>query len=298
DGAKVRDLEKRLAESLEREKATCELLQEKTRALTESLEQQTATDEILRVISSSPTEIQPVFDVIADRAMRLCDADQAIVVTFDGELVHLAALANFDAPGVEAMRRMYPRPPDHGFTGGRVVLTGAVVHLPSILDDPGYTYPQLAHASGFRSGLGVPMLRDGTVIGAVAVGRFTSGPFSERQIALLKTFADQAVIAIEDVRLFNETKEALEQQKASSEILGVISSSPTDVQPVFDAIASRVVALCDAFFSTVWRYDGTLIHHAADNYPTEEMRAILTKGFPASPQPESMVAQAISQNRI
>jgi len=99
EDSRARDLEKRLAEGLEREKATCELLQEKTRALTESLEQQTATGEILRVISSSPTEIQPVFDVIADRAMRLCDADQAIVVTFDGELVHLAALANFDAPG-------------------------------------------------------------------------------------------------------------------------------------------------------------------------------------------------------
>src|SRR5262249_48922384 len=121
--------------------------------------------------------------------------------------------------------------------------------------------------------------------------------FTEREVALLKTFADQAVIAIENARLFNETKEALEQQTATSEILKVISSSPTDVQPVFDAIASRVVGLCAAFFSTVWRYDGTLIHHAADNYPTDEMRAILTKGFPAPAQPGSVVAQAISESR-
>jgi signal transduction histidine kinase len=185
--------------------------------VTEALDQQTATAEILRVISRSPTDVKPVFDIVADRAVRLCEADQAIVVTFDGELVHLAALANFDAPGVEAMRRMYPRPPDLGFTAGRVVLTGVVVHLPSILDDPRYTYPQLAHAAGFRSGLGVPMLRDAAVIGAVAVGRFTRGPFSERQIALLQTFADQAVIAIENVRLFKELEHKTRELEAASQ---------------------------------------------------------------------------------
>src|SRR5262249_18491360 len=158
------------------------------------------------------------------------------VCLFDGELVHLGALGN--VPADSPIARAFPMPPSNRSAAVRAVFTGQVVHIPDGLLDPAYGLATQAAASGFRSALAVPMLREGRVLGSIVVGRSRPGPYSERHIELLKTFADQAVIAIENVRLFKELQarnadltESLEQQTATSEILRVISSSPTDLTP-------------------------------------------------------------------
>ncbi len=231
-------------------------------SLTEALEQQTATSEILRVISSSPSNIQPVFDAIAANAARLCDAVNGLVIRFDGQLLHLAAHHNVDPERLAAVRQAYPRPPSRGALSGRSILTCAVVHVPDVSKDPEYTLPA-ATTIGYRSVLAVPMIHEGVARGTILVARDVVAPFSDTHIALIQTFADQAMIAIENARLFNETKEALDHQTATSEILRVISSSPTDVQPVFDVIVERAVRLCGARFGRVYRYDGDVIHMVA-----------------------------------
>jgi GAF domain-containing protein len=270
EGAKVRDLEKRLAEALKLKAEALGQLQTRDRERVEAQEQQTATSEILRVISSSPTDVQPVFDAIAGSAMHLCEGEQAVVATFDGELMHLAALAHFDARGAEAMRRAFPMRSDRGSALGRAVLSKAIAHIPSLADDPEYKQQHLAQVTGFRAGCSVPILKQDRVIGAIAVARLTVGPFSDRQLALLQTFADQAVIAIENVRLFTELQEknhaltqahgqvteALERQTATAEILRVIASSPTEYQPVFDTIVRTAGVVCGAVDAILWTIDG------------------------------------------
>jgi len=236
----------------------------------EALERQTAMSEILRVISGSPTDVRPVFDTIAAAALRLCDASSALVFTFDGELIHLAASANLNADSANAWRRSFPRPPSRDTAAARAVLTGEVVMIPDVLEDPEYAIGPTAVATGFRSALAIPLIRDGKPIGVIGVGRPEPGPFRDHQMTLLQTFADQAVIAIENVRLFNETREALEQQTAVAEILRVISSSPTDVQPVLDAIAERAATLCDASAASMYLLDGDLLRHLASKGPSPD----------------------------
>ena len=258
--------------------------------LGEALEQQTATSEILRVISQSPTDVQPVFDAIAWAALRLCGANRANVFTFDGNLVHVAAFAS-SKPGVdEQMRGHFPRLPGRDSAASRAILTGSVVLISDVLEDREYELKEIASAGLFRSMLAVPLLREGNPIGAIVVTRPEPGPFPDKQIALLKTFADQAVIAIENVRLFNETKEALEQQTATSEILRVISQSPTDVQPVFDVIAERGATLCGAKFAFVTTFDGEWIHMRATHGPGAEQHGA---HYPIRPGRESMAARVV-----
>jgi signal transduction histidine kinase len=225
----------------------------------ERLEQQTATSEILRVISQSPTDVQPVFDAIAAAALKLCNASSAAVLTFDGRLMRLGALANVNPGEIDALRLRYPMSPGRQTAGSRAILTGSTVVVPDVLEDPEFE----VRAPSFRSVVSVPLMREGSPTGAITVGRPEPGRFPDQQIALLRTFADQAVIAIENVRLFNETKEALEQQTATSEILGVISRSPRDVQPVFDTIAAAAMRLCRGNQGSVTTYDGELLHLVA-----------------------------------
>ena len=217
------------------------------KATKEALEQQTATSEILRVISQSRTDVQPVFDTIVSAAFKLCEAASANVFTFDGELVHLAAVRNINTEYVEIMRRSYPRPTGRQTGACRAIMTRSVIAIPDVLADADYdrAIGSASIAGGFRSVLAVPLLREGEPIGAIAVGRPEPGHFSDKQVALLQTFADQAVIAIENVRLFNETKEALEQQQASGEVLSAISSSIADTTPVFD----KILASCERLFA-------------------------------------------------
>ena len=202
----------------------------------DSLERQTATTEVLRVISESPTDVGPVFRAIAEAALRLCRATSAVVATYDGKLLHVGNVASTTEGGAEAIRALFPRPPsgDNGAT--RAVLTGARVEIPDVLADAGYRTAELSLQSGFRSVLAVPLLRDGQPIGVISLGRPEPGAFPDALVALLEAFADQAVIAIENVRLFNETREALQRQTAMAAVLSVLGTSMTDAQPVFDAI--------------------------------------------------------------
>jgi GAF domain-containing protein len=279
-------------------------LEARNKDLTEALEQQTATSDILRVISSSPTDVQPVFDAIARDAMRLCNADYSVVGKFDGELLHLVAHELVRPEGVQALLRLFPMRPDRSTTSSRAILDRAVVHIPDVLEDPDYSRTAALGIRN-RSTLGVPMLRDGSPIGAISVGRFEPKPFSEKQIALVKTFADQAVIAIENVRLFTELdarnrdlSEALEQQTATGEILRVISSSPTDVQPVFDAIAASARRLCDGTHGAVLTYDGSLIHLAALDQFNPEGAESLRRAFPMAPGRASSATRAILYKEV
>src|SRR5262245_46319556 len=277
DGARVRNLEKRLAEAQE---------------------QQTATSEILAVISSSPTDLEPVFDTIAEHAVRLCDAAFGAVVRFDGEWINIAALSGLRPDEREAVLRYFPIRPTPGGPGlSRVMQTGAAVHIPDVQVDPGWRAgsagPHFSTVEGFRTFLAVPLMREGQCLGAVNVWRREVSPFSEQHIALLKTFADQAVIAIENVRLFNETKEALDRQTATSEILGVISSSPTDVQPTFEAIARAASILCEADFGSLFPFDGELIHLGAHYGRTPEETDAALRAFPQRPSRSSVTSRAI-----
>src|SRR5262249_1381740 len=158
----------------------------------------------------------------------------------------------YTAEALQMTQRMYPRQPDRKQAAGRAILTGDVVNIADAQADPEYA-TDLAVAGGWRSILNVPMLREGKPIGTIGIIRGQAGRFSDGQVELLRTFADQAVIAIENVRLFNETKDALERQTATSEILRVISSSPNDVQPVFETILRRAVELCGARNGSVFR---------------------------------------------
>ena len=201
----------------------------------EALEQQTATAGILKVIASSPSNVQPVFDAIVRNAVTICDALFANVFRFDGEMLHWAASHNLAPEAVEILRASYPMPAISTQVSGRVILSRAISRSHDALADPDYD-KRFALAGGWRRILGAPMLRDGEPVGVIVVGWSEPGPISARHEEILSTFADQAVIAIENVRLFNETKEALERQTATAEILRVISGSVTDTQPVFDAI--------------------------------------------------------------
>jgi GAF domain-containing protein len=284
-------------------------LQQKNGALTqahaqvsEALEQQTATSDILRVISSSPTDVQPTFDAIAASATQLCGAVNGLVIQFDGHLMHLVAHHNLSAERLDALGRTYPRPPSRGSVSGRAILARSVVHVPDVLQDPEYTLP-IATTTGYRTALAVPMLRDDIPIGTILVARDRVAPFSDKQIGLLKTFADQAVIAVENVRLFKELElrnrdltVALEQQTATSEILRVISSSTSDLQPVFDTMAENAVRLCEAERAFIFRFDGELLRAAASYNVGPELRGFVDRN-PIAPGRQSISARAALERR-
>src|SRR5262245_21830238 len=201
--------------------------------LKESLEQQTATSEILGVIASSPTDIQPVLDAVAESAARLCEAENATVGRVDGNTTRpVASYGSMPVPG--------PRQISRGTPSGRAMLDRKTVHVHDLAAEMENEFPESRprqELSGSRSVLATPLLREGVAIGVIFIRRREVRPFTGKQIKLLETFANQAVIAIENVRLFQELKEALEQQTATSEILGVIARSPTEIQPVLDAVA-------------------------------------------------------------
>ncbi|HKZ05385.1 MAG TPA: GAF domain-containing protein, partial [Methylomirabilota bacterium] len=280
-------------------------LEVRNRDLIETLEQQTATSEILRVISSSPTDVQPVFDSIAASAKRLCEAEFCFVFRLDGQVLHFAAQHGLSPEGNAAMHTIWPAEIGRGSAAGRSILDRAVVHIPDVRTDPEYRQGTVAEIANFRSVLGVPMLRDGVPIGTMTVNRSQAGPFPERQVELLKTFADQAVIAIENVRLFKELEVrnrdltvTLEQQTATGEILRVISSSPTDVQPVFDTIAQSAKRLCEAEFCHIFRFDGTLLHFVGHHGLASEGVEAIRRAYPLPPGRASAAARAVLSGRV
>jgi signal transduction histidine kinase/putative methionine-R-sulfoxide reductase with GAF domain len=269
----------------------------------EALEQQTATADILRVIASSPTDLQPVFDVITRSSVRLCTGLHSNVYRVEDGLIRLVAHHNFPPAAVEEFQRIEPLPVEQAEgLAARAIRGRMVIHVRDMdtdLDIPESTRRR-SRAVGARTVLYVPMLRDEAAIGTIVVSRSEVRPFSTREIQLIQTFADQAVIAIENVRLFRELQarnreltEALEQQTATSEILGVISRSPTDVQPVFDTIAQSARRLCDGAFAVVSRYDGELLHLAAQSHARPEGVEVMRQVFPMRPSRINITGRVI-----
>jgi GAF domain-containing protein len=222
------------------------------RELNESREQQSATSEVLKAISRSPDDLQPVFQTIGVRAEKLCGAEISVLAVTDGDQIRLASIHGMSPEGVEVVRRAFPMKRSEETVTARAIRTSMICHVPDVLNDPLYQNKQVARTSGYRGCLAVPMARDQRVIGSIFVARRKPGAFTETQIQLLKTFADQAVIAIENVRLFNETKEALEQQTATSEVLGIISKSPGELAPVFNAMLENATQICHAKYGVMF----------------------------------------------
>jgi len=243
----------------------------RTQELSNSLEQQTAISEILRVISSSPTDVQPVLDAVAERAAHLCHSPYARVLLVDGDV--LRARANYRQEAGPALEDVLLTPLRRSSINGRAVLDRQTVHYADIVPLLDSEFPDARpniERDGTRAVLAVPLMREGGAYGSIFVFRREPGLFAPDQVALIETFARQAAIAIDNVRLFNETKEALEQQTAIAEILRVISSSPTDVLPVLDAIAERAARLCDASAASMYLTDGAALRHLASKGPSPD----------------------------
>jgi GAF domain-containing protein len=228
----------------------------------EALERQTATADVLDVISQSPTDAVPVFDFIGERAEKLCNAEISVISVLDGDLINLAGIRGIARANVELFRAHFPMPLDRKTVTARTINTGAVVHISDVLFDTTYDNRTLAEQTGYRSCLGVPMHREGQVVGAIFVARTEPDRFSDNQIRLLEIFADQAAIAIGNVRLFEEVRartrelqEALVHQTGSANILRVIASSQTDIEPVLKAIVDNACEICDAVDAVVYLKD-------------------------------------------
>jgi GAF domain-containing protein/HAMP domain-containing protein len=249
-------------------------VEQRTHELSEALEQQTATADVLKVISRSTFDLQTVLDTLTESAARLCGADKGVIFQRDGDLFRFGANYGFSRE-VERYAREHPLGADQGSVTGRAALEGRAIHVPDVLADPEYRATGHQQGAGFRTSLGVPLLREGTTIGVFSLTRDKVDPFTEKHIELATTFADQAVIAIENARLFeaeqqrtHELSESLEQQTATSEVLQVISSSPGDLQPVFAAMLENAVRICEAKFGIITRWDGEALHMlAAHNTP-------------------------------
>ena len=248
-------------------------VEERTHELQNSLEQQTAISEILRVISNSPTDVQPVLDAVAERAAHLCDAPFARVLLIEGDMlrpmseywVTLDGRGKQDEPTSVPLKRTS--------ITGRAAIDRETVHYADVVPLLDSEFPDARENAlrlGFRAILAVPLMREGGAYGAIVLWRPEPHLFSPNQVALVQTFARQAAIAIDNVRLFNETREALAKQTAISEILQVISSSPTNVQPVLDAIADRAAQLCDAAAASIYLTDGDVLRHLASKGPSAE----------------------------
>ena len=266
-----------------------------TRELNEARDQQTATSEVLQVISSSPGDLQPVFATMLEKAVRICGAKFGNIYRWDGEALHILASHNTPPAFADAVRRSPYRPYPHSPIG-RMVADGTVAHINDITAEEVYAAqrdPMAASAvalGGIRTLLGVPLLNKGEMIGAFFLSRQEVRPFTDKQIELVKNFAAQAVIAIENARLLNELRqrtsdltESLEQQTAAVDVLRVISSSRGELEPVFQAMLQNATRICEAKFGLLLRFDGAAFHMAASVGTPPELSEFLWRRGPFQP---------------
>jgi two-component system, NtrC family, sensor kinase len=253
-----------------------------TRELNEAREQQTATSEVLKAISRSTFDLRTVLDTLLQSAVRLCSADQGTVAQRKGDTFYRSASYGFSPVYLDYVKDIAVDPGRDTGTG-RALLEGKVIHIPDVLADPDFTWKEGQRLGGFRTVLGVPMLREGVAVGVLALTRSAVRPFSDEQIDLVKNFAAQAVIAIENARLLSELRQSLEQQTATSEVLQVISSSPGDLQPVFQVMLENATRICDAKFGVLQLSEGdgfraVALHNAPPAFADYVRRGLIHPG--------------------
>jgi GAF domain-containing protein len=291
-------LKRELAQAHEQNVRLSEELQHRTRDLEESRDYQCATSDVLKGISRSIFDLQPVLDTLVETAARLCKAEMALVSRREGEVYRMAANYGFPAE-FERFLRSHPIVPDRGTMVGRVALDRKVIHVVDVVADPEYRLPEAIALGGQRTALGVPLLREGQPIGVIVLARERVEPFTERQIDLVRTFADEAVIAMENARLLGELRtrnddlaEALEFQTATGEVLRIVASSPDNLQPVFDAMLEKAIELCEAKFGNLVLYDGETFTVAAErNLPPAYAQAVRVGAL--RPGPNTALARLV-----
>ena len=281
-------LRRSLADAYRREARLSDEVQARTKELTEAMEQQTATSEVLGVISSSPGELQPVFEAMLANATRLCEARFGALSLYDGEEFRNVATHNVPLAFAE-VRKREPFRPAPGSAHARVVVTKEVIHLADAREDPAFLArdPAVVAAvelGGARTAVVVPMLKENELIGAMTIFRQEVRPFTDKQIDLVKSFAKQAVIAIENARLLTELRESLEQQTATSEVLQVISSSPGELEPVFNTILENATRICESQFGDLLLSDGEAFRtEAFHNVPSAYSEQVRGNAFVPAP---------------
>jgi two-component system, NtrC family, sensor kinase len=272
--------------------------------LRESLQQQTATADVLKVISRSTFDLRAVLDTLVEAAARLCEADMAQILRPRDAGYYVAASHGFSLEYI-ASHKTLTFPPGRGSLTGRVLLERKPVQIADVLADPDYSNLEPQRLGGYRTHLGVPLLRDGTSIGVILVSRRTVRPFDSKQIELVATFADQAVIAIENTRLFEEVQartrelmEALEQQTATSDVLQVISSSPGRLEPVFNAMLENAVRICEAKFGNLFLIDGDSARWAAGVGTPPKLAQYFTESTSFRPTPGSHLDRVMRTKQV
>jgi transcriptional regulator with GAF, ATPase, and Fis domain len=241
-------------------------LEARTQELAEAREQQAATADVLKIIGRSAFDLQTVLDTLVESAARLCNTDHAVIIRQKEGVFFRAATYGHSREFIEYTRTV-PIAPERGSAIGRALLEGQIVHIPDVQADPEYTWSEGQKLGNFRAVLAVPMLREGILIGVLSLTHSEVRPFTEKQIELACTFADQAAIAIENVRLFDELNESLKQQTSTSEVLQVISSSPGDPEVVFQKMLANATRLCAAKFGVLWLAEGDAFRAVALHNP-------------------------------
>jgi GAF domain-containing protein len=274
-------------------------LRQRTTDLTESLEQQTATSEVLRVISSSPGALEPVFDAMLENATRICEAKVGNLFLWDGDDFRAVAVHGESDYANWFRRDPMARTRDQsGSPLDRLVRTKQVIHIPDLRQDQSYIdgherIVSLVETAGARTHLVVPVLKDRELVGAIIIYRQEVRPFTDKQIELVQNFAAQAVIAIENTRLLNELRESLDRQTATSEVLSVISSSPGDLKPVFEAMLTNATRLCEAKFGTLYLCEEGKVRFAAAHGVPPAFAAARARG-PFTPDPDTGLGKAFA----